>query len=278
MTRLVWALALVAGGAAGGGQAPSYTASGIVNASDYSDVGGPFAPNSAISLFGSHMAWSAQSITLDDIQAGRLPTSLNGVAVYVSGSPVPLYYVSAIQINFLIPINRSAGPVTVRVVRQGVTGPEASLTLLPASPALFDSPSAPGYAVAQKWPAYSLIAPDSQARPGDLVILYATGLGNTQNDPATPDAIPQYPSKILNFSDLKVFLDGKQVDPAKVLWAGFSPGNAGLYQVNMYLPEDAGPDPEIRLLMANKPSAAGIKLAVGTGGAPSPQRKPGSGR
>jgi uncharacterized protein (TIGR03437 family) len=77
---------------------------------------------------------------------------------------------------------------------------------------------------------------------------------------------------------LKVYLDETQVDPARVLWAGFSPGNAGLYQVNMYLPEDAGPDPEIRLLMGNKPSAPGIKLAVRISDAPDPQLKPAGGR
>ena len=276
MTGLKMGLALAVVGAAAWGQAPDYAAAGIVNASDCS--GGPFAPNSAVSIFGSGLAWSAQTITLNDIQAGRLPTSLNGVEVYIAGWPAPLFYVSATQINFLIPINRIASTVTVRVVREGWTGPETPITLLEAAPALFDSSAAPGYAIAQKWPDYSLIAPGSPASPGDVVILYATGLGNTQNDPSTPDEIPQYPAKILNFNDLQVFLDGEQVDSANVLWAGFSPGNAGLYQVNMYLPEDTGPDPEIRLLMGSQSSAAGLKLAVQTGDAPDPQLKPASGR
>jgi uncharacterized protein (TIGR03437 family) len=227
------------------------------------------------------MAWSAQSITAGDIQGGCLPTMLNGVEVVtsVTGSPVPLFYVSPTQINFLMPINATEGTFTVRVLREGSTGPEVPITLLEAAPALFVSPVDPGYALAQKWPAYSLIAPDSPASPGDLVILYATGLGNTQNDPtAKPAEIPQFPGKILLFNELQVFLDGKQVDPAKVLWAGLSPGNAGLYQVNLYLPEDTGPDPEIRLLLEGQPSAAGLKLAVGQGGAPGPQRKPAGGR
>ena len=276
MTRLPVGLAWMLFAAAAWGQAPAYTAAGIVNASDYS--GGPFAPNSAVSIFGSNLAWSAEAITLNDIQAGRLPTSLNGVQVFVSGWPAPLFYVSPTQINFLIPINRVAGTVTVRVVRQGVTGPETPITLVNAAPALFNSSADPGYALAQDWPAYSLIAPGSPARPGDVVVLYATGMGNTLDDPSTPDQIPQYPSKILNFNDLQVFLDAKQVDPASVFWAGFSPGNAGLYQVNLYLPEDTGADPEIRLLMEHKASAAGLKLAVRNGGAPDPQRKPAGGR
>ena len=273
MTRFGMGLALVVFRAAAWGQAPAYAAEGVVNASDYS--GGPFAPNSVLSIFGSNLAWSAQTITLDDIHATRLPTMLNGVQVFVTGWPAPLFYVSPAQINFLIPINRIAGTVTIRVVREGWTGPEVDIALVDAAPALFDYA---GYAIAQEWPSYSLIQPDSPASPGDLVILYATGMGNTQNDPSTPDQIPQYPSKILDFNDLKVFLDTEQVDPANVLWAGFSPGNAGLYQVNLYLPEDTGPDPEIRLLMGDQPTAAGIKLAVQSSGAPPPQLKPASGR
>jgi uncharacterized protein (TIGR03437 family) len=265
MTRLGLGLALVVCGAAAWGQAPAYSAAGLVNASDYS--GGPFAPNSVLSIFGSNLAWSAQSITAGDIQAGRLPTMLNGVEVFLASWPAPILYVSPTQINFLIPINRTAGTVTVRVVREGWTGPEVTIALVDAAPALFDYE---GYAIAQKWPDYSLIAPDSPASPGDVVILYATGLGNTQNDPSTPDQIPQYPAKILDFSGLQVYLEGEQLDPANVLWAGFSPGNAGLYQVNLRLPENVGPNPEVRLLMGNQTSAAGIDLAVQPSAAPGP--------
>ena len=263
MTRLKMGLALVVLGAPAWGQAPAYSAAGVVNASDYAS--GPFAPNSAISIFGSSLAWYARGITSDDIQAGRLPTSLNGVEVCVMNSPVPLFYVSPTQINFLMPIDRTENTVKVQVVRQGWTGPQVLLTLLEAAPALFASSADPGYALAQKWPAYSLIAPDSPASPGDLVILYATGLGNTLNDPSPPDEITQYPGKILHFNTLQVYLDGRMVDPAKVLWAGLSPGNAGLYQVNLYLPEDTGPDPEIRLSLQGRASAAGLKLAVAQG-------------
>jgi uncharacterized protein (TIGR03437 family) len=255
-------------GAPAWGQAPAYSAAGFVNASDYAS--GPFAPNSAISIFGSNLAWYARGITSDDIQAGRLPTSLNGVEVCVMNSPVPLFYVSPTQINFLMPIDRTENTVKVQVVRQGWTGPQVLLTLLEAAPALFASSADSGYALAQKWPAYSLIAPDSPASPGDLVILYATGLGNTLNDPSPPEEITQYPGKIIHFNTLQVYLDGRMVDPAKVLWAGLSPGNAGLYQVNLYLPEDTGPDPEIRLSLEGQASAAGLKLAVAQNGAPVP--------
>jgi uncharacterized protein (TIGR03437 family) len=63
-------------------------------------------------------------------------------------------------------------------------------------------------------------------------------------------------------NDLQVYLDGKPLDPAKVLYAGLAPGWPGLYQIDLVLPDDAGPDPEIRVAIGNQASPPGLKLAV----------------
>ena len=240
--------------------APSYSAEGIVNASNYAP--GPFAPNSVLSIFGSGLAWSPQGLTAGDIESGRLPTSLNGVRVYVSDQPAPLFYVSESQINFLMPTDQIAGRVTVRVVRQGVTGPEVPLTLVEAAPALFDSPLAPGYAVAQRWPEYSLVGPDSPVGPEDIVILYGTGLGRTEEYPSRPDEIPALPGALKRLKELRVYLGGVPLDSSCILWAGLSPGSAGLYQVNLKLPADLPEDPEIRVAIGDQAGAPGLKLAT----------------
>src|SRR6266545_4427604 len=54
---------LCAGTAMGAG--PSYSAAGIVNASNYAP--GPFAPNSVISIFGSGLARSTRALTPSDL-------------------------------------------------------------------------------------------------------------------------------------------------------------------------------------------------------------------
>ena len=121
MHRAWLVLAALSSGAAWG-QAPAYSAAGIVNASNYAP--GPFAPNSVISIFGSNLSWSTHALAAADISGANLPLTMAGVQVIVSNWPAALLYVSPTQINFIVPSDEIAGDVQVRVVRQGVTGPE----------------------------------------------------------------------------------------------------------------------------------------------------------
>jgi uncharacterized protein (TIGR03437 family) len=238
------------------GQAPAYSAAGMVNGPNYAP--GPFAPNSIVSIFGSGLARSSQGVTAGDILNNTLPTELNGTHVYVMNSPAPLLYVSDGQVNFLVPGNQLDGDVKIRVVREGLTGPEVTVTLVDAAPALFQT--AAGYAIAAHLD-NSLIAPGSPAQAGEIIVVYACGLGRTLPNPA-PGAIPQSAAVIQRLSDLKVYLGGAAIDAASILYAGLTPGSAGLYQINLVLPENPGTDPEIRVAIADQSSPAGLKLAM----------------
>jgi uncharacterized protein (TIGR03437 family) len=256
-------LALLVASAAWG-QAPAYSAAGIVNAPDYTP--GPFAPNSIISIFGSGLAWSAQGVTSGNIINNTLPTALNGTQVLVGGGegggyPAPVLYVSDGQVNFLMPSNQIDGDVTVRVVREAATGPEITVTLVDAAPALFQT--AAGYVIAAHAD-NSLVAPGSPAQAGEIIVVYACGLGKTQSYPGynNPLVIPQSAAMIQGLSNLTVYLGGTAIDPAGIQYAGLSPGTAGLYQINLVLPANPGTDPEIRVAIAGQSSPAGLKLAV----------------
>ena len=238
------------------GQAPVYSAAGMVNGPNYAP--GPFAPNSIVSIFGSGLARSSQGVTAADIVNNTLPVELNSTRVYVMNSPAPLLYVSVGQVNFLIPGNQLDGDVQIRVVREGLTGPEVTVTLVDAAPALFQT--AVGYAIAAHLD-NSLIAPGSPAQAGEIIVVYACGLGRTLPNPA-PGAIPQSAAVIQRLSDLKVYLGGAAIEPASILYAGLTPGSAGLYQINLVLPDNPGTDPEIRVAIADQSSPAGLKLAM----------------
>ena len=253
-------LAVLLAIAAPAADGPSYELAGFRNASNLSQ--GPFAPNTVVSVYGTGLAWSTYSLTSADIASGYLPTTLNGVQVTVNDVPAPLFMVSAGQVNFLMPTNLLAGSVAVRVVRQGVAGPDTAISVQDAAPALYPLPEAPGYAIAQRWPEYSLITPSVPIAPGDIVILYAAGLGRTRPYPSQASEIPAYAALLEALPSFRVYLDGKALDASKVLYAGLAPGWASLYQVNLVLPEDVGPDPEIRLAVGNQTSRAGVRLAV----------------
>jgi uncharacterized protein (TIGR03437 family) len=259
MLRAWMALAAVVFCGAASGQALSYTAANIVNASDYSP--GPFAPNSMLTIFGSNLANFPpnQGAGLGGSIAS-LPIVLGGVSVYIDNTPVPLLYVSASQINLLIPPNEIAGDALVQVDRQGTRGPIVTITLANAAPALFLS--SPDYALAQDYITNSsTVTASAPAQPGDLIILYAAGLGSTSPNSQTGE-IPGFEALISAFSSFQVLLNGKALDPATVPYAGQTPGFAGLYQVNFYLPLNCPPNPEIQLAIGPQISAPGIILAV----------------
>jgi uncharacterized protein (TIGR03437 family) len=236
------------------GQAPAYSAASILNGADFTPA--PFAPGSIVTIFGANLSFATQVLS-NNSQSTTLPDFLADVRVYVDNLTSPLIYVGPTQINFVVPDNLLAGNVPVRVVRQGVTGPEVTIALTDAAPRLFATEG--GYAIAQHGADYTVVTPDAPARPGEVIVLYATGLGRTAPQPATFE-IPQYPGLLV--SHLQLFLDGSEVSAGRIFYAGLTPGSAGVYQVNLVLPDQMGSNPEIRVTVAGQESTPGLKLAA----------------
>ena len=79
--------------------APTITPGGVVNAADYTAA---VAPGMLIAVFGDSMASKVSSA------AGTpLPTALDGTSVEVDGQAIPLFFVSAKQINAQMPFGVS---------------------------------------------------------------------------------------------------------------------------------------------------------------------------
>ena len=251
MYRAWLVLAVLSGGVARGA-APSYSADDIVNGANFTP--GPFAPNSIITVFGKDLSFGTEAAFADGA-GDALPSVLNDVRVYVNNFAAPLIYVCPTQINLLVPGNLTAGKMPLRVVRQGVTGPEAMVTLVNASPQFFISQD--GSVIAQHGADYSVITPDSPAAAGEIIVLYLTGLGRTQPNPA-PGEIPRYAAKIT--SQIQLFLSGAPVSAENIWYAGLTPGSPGVYQINLKLPETLSPSTEVQVLIDGRLSAGGIKL------------------
>lgn len=211
-------------------------------------------------MFGTNLSFNTVNLTSDLIVGGRLPTMMGGTAVYVDGSLAPLLFVSPGQINFLVPITEIPGDAQVTVVRQGVNGPTVSIPLVLAAPQLFSDST--GYVIATDWNnGNAVITPSAPAHSGDVVVLYATGLGAVA--PSTfSGELAEYASPIVNLAGLKVLVNGTALDPAAILYAGLSPGSAGLYQINIVLPPNSGTNPQLQVSISGQTSAAACQLAV----------------
>lgn len=239
----LWALAgILAGNAAAQMPGPpKYTADSIVHGATFAK--GPFAPNTFISIFGENLAWSTRAVSAANLEANTLPIALGGVQVLIGPTHGYLVFVSPGQINALVDSRLTPGTYAVRVLRDAVAGPPANIQIGETAPGLFAV--ADGFPVVTR-PDGSLVTVDNPARPGQIVILWATGLGSTNPTPR-PGELPRGAAPLQRMAEFQVTLNGTPVPAGNVLYAGVAPGFAGLYQINLLLPENTPANPTVRV-------------------------------
>jgi uncharacterized protein (TIGR03437 family) len=243
--------------AQGNGNSPAFPPDSVVNSANGSPTS--LTPNVLASLYGSNLASATGSAA--DTGTGALPTLLAGVRVIVGGIFASLLYVSPTKVNFIMPASLLAGQTNIVLVRDFIVTPTAQITLLDAAPALFADNST----VAAQHADGSLISPDAPAHPGEVIVVYGTGLGRT--DPTQIDgSVPRSLAPIILLNQLQVLLDGQPVPAENILYAGITPGSAGLYQINLRLPMDIGATPEVRIGVGDQMSQGSLRFQVATDG------------
>ena len=103
----------------------------------------------------------------------------------------------------------------------------------------------------------SLITSKSPAKPGEVIVLYAGGLG-----PTSPEQIAGQLAKTaasVATPGFGVWLNGLPVSATAIKYAGITPGFAGLYQVNLELPSNVA-SPEVRIGFGSPTSPGGLYL------------------
>jgi uncharacterized protein (TIGR03437 family) len=206
--------------------APLLTPNGTVH--PYNPViGGPLAPGTIVAIYGSNMA-AAPTIP-DKIP---LPTNVNGTTVLIGGVPAPLFYVSANQINAQVPFELDPSKqYQVLVNANGAFSTPQPLQLSPVTPGL--AALSDGTILALHGATGALVSADAPARPGEFIVMFLLGMGATDNPVTTGDPSPLSPlARPLATPTLT--LAGK---PVPIAFAGLTPGLAGLYQINLQVPD-----------------------------------------
>jgi uncharacterized protein (TIGR03437 family) len=241
--------------------APLYTPSSVVNAANFK--AGPLAPNTIGTLYGRDLAFVTRSLAAEDLYNGTLPTTLlgTGVRLLINRSLAFLYFVSPSQVNFLVPSTLAPGPVDIELSVDGRYGEAVRVQLAEFSPAIF--PLDPETALATRADG-SVVSYERPAHPGEVVILYATGLGATR--PRLPAGqIPTGIAWLEKLADFRITLNGETLDRLNLLYAGAAPGFAGLYQLNFRLPDNTPRNPVLRIGFKDVMSPADVKLPVERG-------------
>lgn len=192
------------------------------------------APGEIVDIFGTAIG-PAETVSAT-ASAGQIGTLLGGVQVLVNGVAAPLLFAGPNQLRAVIPFESAnvGGTATVQILSgtatiQPITAPVAAMT-----PALF---TADGSATGQLLMINedgSLNSKSNPARQGSTVMVYATGLNNTQPALGT-GAVASGAAPLAMQSQLQIGSAG--FGQAAILYAGAAPGFvAGLTQINFRLP------------------------------------------
>jgi uncharacterized protein (TIGR03437 family) len=230
---------------------PSVANNGILNGASFSR-GQPVAPGSLVSIFGSGLAAGlAQGDSLP------LSTTIGDVFVTVNGTRAPLYFASPSQINAQVPWEtNSSGMATIVVNRGGAASAPAGVAMAPLAPGLFMVPGTTQAIAVNSSDGTLTAAPGSvpglntrAARAGEVLIVYATGLGAV-----TPAVRNGYDSLDALRSTVAMPVMTIGGVPARVMFSGLAPQFVGVYQLNVEVPAGVSPGPSVPMQI----SAGGI--------------------
>jgi uncharacterized protein (TIGR03437 family) len=208
---------------------PHINDGGIKNGASFLD---PIAPGSIASIFGTNFMTGAAVGAVSTPLPTRLDAASGPVSVTVNGIAAPLFYAGPGQINFQVPNEVPPGQATVVVTSNSVNSNAAVITVLQNGPGIFVYGN--NLAVVQN-PDYSVNSPGNPAKPGDYLVVYATGGGAV--DHPVPSGSPTPPAPPLsNLLQPATATIGSE--NAAVSFAGLAPGFVGLTQINVQVPED----------------------------------------
>ena len=221
-------------------EAPLPNITAVLNAASYSS--GTVSPGEIVSIFGTSIGPASPSyLTLDS--TGKVSSSIGGVTVSFSGHLAPLIYVSATQINAIVPYEIAGNPLPfVAVTSAGQTSNASSLQLATTAPGIFtqnSSGTGPGAILNGD---SSLNTQQNPAALGSTIQIFMTGEGLTTPAQATGAVTPENTSGVGPLTPVpqlvvSVLIGGQ---PAQVIWDGEAPGlAAGVLQVDAAVPPTA---------------------------------------
>jgi uncharacterized protein (TIGR03437 family) len=265
---IAWVLALalglalappLTGAETGRRRAPILNVDGVVNGASFAAAPDNFvAPNSIISIFGVDLSLQTKQVSEGDLVRGRLPLVLGGVQVRIGEIPAPLYFVSPYQINAQVPSEMVPGEWSLTVVRENLSGENAAkVKVRAAAPGLFTFLTHTDFTLVGRGD----LQGSTPARPGEIVLLFGTGFGATA--PAVfAGELPDFAARVV--LPTRAWLGDVELPGYLLRYVGLAPGFAGLYQINLELPDDLPVgNPQVRIEVDGVFTQPGVRIAVG---------------
>jgi uncharacterized protein (TIGR03437 family) len=239
-------------------QKPALSAVGIVNAAGYQ--GGGVAAGEIVTIFGSAIGPPALT-TLRLTPAGLVDNSLADTRVLFDGIPAPLVYVWQNQNSVVVPYTVAGKSATqVQVEFKGLKSDLVSVRVVPTVPGIFTLDSSGKGQAAALNENMTVNSANNPAPRGSIVVLYATGEGQT-NPPGVDGKVvgDTLPRPLL---PVTAQIGGVS---AEILYAGGAPGLvSGVMQVNARVPNSIGSGNAVPVVLSvgNASSQQGVTIAV----------------
>jgi uncharacterized protein (TIGR03437 family) len=240
---------------------PAITAAGVVNAASSKS---PIAPGSYISIYGANLVDAGYLINPNGdgptlTTANDLPLVIDGTTVSFdvpsAGISVPGYltFVSSGQINVQVPwelAGQSSVEIKVSVDDGGLLGNVVTVPLAQYTPSFFVGA---GTIAAQDAITGAQILTSNPAHAGEILALYANGLGPVTNAPASGAPAPGGANLAGTTTQPVVMIGGQQ---ANVLFSGLAPTYPGLYQINATVPSGLTGNQNVTISIGGQTSPA----------------------
>ena len=247
--------------------APLPTVTAVTNAGSYAS--GSISPGEIITLFspkdGSRPIGPATPVGLTLDSTGKVATTLGGTQVLINGTPCPITFASALQVNAVVPYEvKGFVNATVLVNFLGQRSNGVTVSVATTVPGLFtQNASGTGPGAIQN-SNITTNSPGNPAARGDVVVVYLTGEGETSPSGVTgkvttvASAPPLTPAPLLPVS---VTIGGQ---PAQWTFAGEAPSLvSGVLQVNVVVPTNIAPgDQSIVVSVGGNQSQQGVTVSV----------------
>jgi uncharacterized protein (TIGR03437 family) len=221
--------------------------------------GGVVAPNTWLEIHGSNLAPDARAWQGGDFVSGQMPAQLDGVSVTVNGKPAFVEYISSGQVNVLSPLDSTQGPVQVQLKNGSGTSTAYQVTEQSAAPGFFVFGAGPYVAATHAdgsylGPASLYPGTTTPAQPGETIVLYGSGFGQT-----TPAMVNGAATQVGSLPSLPQVTIGGVA--STVQFAGVV--SPGLYQINVVVPPSASDgDNTISASYGGSKTQAGLAISV----------------
>jgi uncharacterized protein (TIGR03437 family) len=162
----------------------------VVNNASFAPGIAPLSPGSIAAIFGSNLTNGSSILNSSFGPNNRLLTLLAGASVRINEIPVPIFYATPSQLGIQIPYELTGQTsANIQVIVSGIQSSPRTISLDSFVPGVFTvNQNGSGAAAVLHGVESTPVTVQNPARPGEVVVLFATGLGVLT--PALPTGAP----------------------------------------------------------------------------------------